>query len=316
MDRPSKFPEVEEELVKWLVETQRSKTVLSDAMIRAKAKETARDLHIPDDKFKASSGWVENFKHRHGIRGGVWQGVGKNSRVARALGAGALDDNDTVLSPLNPAFDARLDIMDDQDSVAPSNFGGDMDDGAESEESAELETEHHRNGGSLSSTSMTLQPAWQCPSDTPTSADVPVSSAHAMHRSDPSSTMPQSMSQASLVQHQHHPSETSVHLEHISMSSHQHVPEPAHHSNMHDGSHHDSSSVYDASLAMYQPVPPIPSNKPVTFADAEMAYDTFLSFIDTAGQDLITYEQRQHLHQIKCALFQAGSGVPYDREQR
>lgn len=31
-------------------------------------------MGIGDDKFKASSGWVENYKHRHGIRKGIWEG--------------------------------------------------------------------------------------------------------------------------------------------------------------------------------------------------------------------------------------------------
>jgi hypothetical protein len=61
----------------WLKEHQekyqdRSVPPLSDHMIRSRAKEIARSLNIPEDKFKASSGWVENFKHRHNIRRGIW----------------------------------------------------------------------------------------------------------------------------------------------------------------------------------------------------------------------------------------------------
>ncbi|EIN12370.1 hypothetical protein PUNSTDRAFT_124253 [Punctularia strigosozonata HHB-11173 SS5] len=86
--RPSKFPEIEMELQKWLVEMDAAKQILTDASIRQKAKEVARTMEIPEDKFKASSGWIENFKHRHGIRRGVWQGDGKNTRAARAMGCG------------------------------------------------------------------------------------------------------------------------------------------------------------------------------------------------------------------------------------
>jgi Tc5 transposase DNA-binding domain len=54
-------------------------------------------LCITEDKFKASSGWVENFKHRHGIRGGVWHGEGRNTKMARALGAGTMGiDEDKI----------------------------------------------------------------------------------------------------------------------------------------------------------------------------------------------------------------------------
>jgi hypothetical protein len=48
---------------------------LSDQLIRNKAREIARSMNIGDDKFKASSGWIENFKHRHNIKRGVWVGV-------------------------------------------------------------------------------------------------------------------------------------------------------------------------------------------------------------------------------------------------
>ncbi|KAJ7601017.1 hypothetical protein C8J56DRAFT_730370, partial [Mycena floridula] len=81
--RPSKFPEIEEQMVKWLESTH---SQLTDNVLRVKAKTVARDLRIPEDKFKASAGWVENFKHRHGIRGGAWIGDGKNFHTARALG--------------------------------------------------------------------------------------------------------------------------------------------------------------------------------------------------------------------------------------
>ncbi len=56
---------------------------LTDSVIRNKAKEVAKQLQIPEDKFKASSGWVENFKHRHGIRRGQFHGNGRNARLGR-----------------------------------------------------------------------------------------------------------------------------------------------------------------------------------------------------------------------------------------
>ena len=59
-------------------------------------------LFITEDKFKASSGWVENFKHRHGIRGGVWHGEGRNTRMARALGAGTTGIDESKIEPFNP----------------------------------------------------------------------------------------------------------------------------------------------------------------------------------------------------------------------
>lgn len=98
--RPSKFPEIERELDKWLRANSKElrPQILSDQIIRNKAKDIARELHIPEEKFKASSGWVENFKHRHTIKRGVWMpGVTGNSAwipdaVANAQSVGGGED--------------------------------------------------------------------------------------------------------------------------------------------------------------------------------------------------------------------------------
>lgn len=69
--RPSKFPALEKRLLIILKQCTKDKVHLTDQLIRSKAREVAKDIGISDDKFKASSGWVENFKHRHNIRRGV-----------------------------------------------------------------------------------------------------------------------------------------------------------------------------------------------------------------------------------------------------
>jgi hypothetical protein len=74
-----------------LYECRDKKVQLTDSVIRNKAKEVAKQLQIPEDKFKASSGWVENFKHRHGIRRGQFHGNGRNSRLGRLHGVGVAD---------------------------------------------------------------------------------------------------------------------------------------------------------------------------------------------------------------------------------
>jgi len=68
---------------------------LTDSVIRNKAKEVGKQLQIPEDKFKASSGWVENFKHRHGIRRGQFHGNGRNARLGRLHGVDAGDSTTT-----------------------------------------------------------------------------------------------------------------------------------------------------------------------------------------------------------------------------
>ncbi|TDL23134.1 hypothetical protein BD410DRAFT_169686 [Rickenella mellea] len=76
--RPSKFPEIEAHMLPWLAECKRNGALITDAMIKAKSKEIGKDIGIGPNQFKGSSGWIENFKHRHGIRKGVWTGVGRN----------------------------------------------------------------------------------------------------------------------------------------------------------------------------------------------------------------------------------------------
>lgn len=70
---PSKFPALEKRLLIQLKQCSRDTppVTLTDQLIRNKAREVAKDIGITEDKFKASSGWVENFKHRHNIRRGV-----------------------------------------------------------------------------------------------------------------------------------------------------------------------------------------------------------------------------------------------------
>lgn len=72
--RPAKFAVIEERMHDWLVECQKARTPISDVMIRLKAKEVAKEVNVSEDKFKASAGWVENYKHRMGIKKGVWGG--------------------------------------------------------------------------------------------------------------------------------------------------------------------------------------------------------------------------------------------------
>ncbi|CAE7217975.1 unnamed protein product [Rhizoctonia solani] len=65
--RPSKFPEIETELLKWVKQCQENGTNITDTRIKAKAKECAAEIGLPEGKFKASSGWIENFKLRNNL---------------------------------------------------------------------------------------------------------------------------------------------------------------------------------------------------------------------------------------------------------
>ncbi|ESK94941.1 centromere binding protein b [Moniliophthora roreri MCA 2997] len=129
--RPSKFPEIESSMLSWLHSLHstaiqgngnspnfpKKSPLLSDTRLREKALSLAKEFQIPEDKFKASSGWVENFKHRHGIRNGIWEGAGRSKAIARALGIGAegrLDQDRAEMDP-EPYGD---------DPETPSEYGG------------------------------------------------------------------------------------------------------------------------------------------------------------------------------------------------
>ena len=71
-NRIAKFPRLEFRLEGWLEKLRAQGNInISDAMLRSKAKEIAKDLKLGEDKFKASAGWVENFKHRNNIVKGI-----------------------------------------------------------------------------------------------------------------------------------------------------------------------------------------------------------------------------------------------------
>ncbi|KAL5011767.1 hypothetical protein ScPMuIL_010318 [Solemya velum] len=65
--RGSKFPEVEQRLLKWFSYAQEQNIALSGEIIRRKARTIAAELNISQSEFECSSGWLERFKLRHGI---------------------------------------------------------------------------------------------------------------------------------------------------------------------------------------------------------------------------------------------------------
>lgn len=68
----SKFPVIEEDMRKALQVWAEQRVNITDHLIRTRALEVAVDCNVTPDMFKASSGWVENFKARHDIRRGEW----------------------------------------------------------------------------------------------------------------------------------------------------------------------------------------------------------------------------------------------------
>ena len=116
-----KYAPLEDLMIPWLDEQSKEKVILTDAMIRDKALEVALVKGPDYGKFKASPGWVENFKARMGIRKGVWHGNGKKRDIdaAFAFGGGAE-------SPRSPgARPKRVDIYPSPPPfVGPLQFAG------------------------------------------------------------------------------------------------------------------------------------------------------------------------------------------------
>lgn len=272
--RPSKFPDIEAELVQWLIEVKRNRIQLSDALIRAKAKETASALGITDDRFKASSGWVENFKHRHGIRQGVWHGNGRNLQRARAMGlVGNHLEEDPALSPLNPAFDGRT----------LNGHGSDFEDELDELDESPDGDDRHRQGY-MQTTSMALQPAWPEAND----------NGHSSSQSDPS--LSNNMASNDPPEYQEH--------EQQEFHTHSHIL--GHELQIIE----DQPGVYPQA---YEPVREIPDHSMPTLEGADEALNKVILYLDSTRSDLIDHEQRLVLDRIKRIFFQAISGIPIDR---
>lgn len=322
--RPSKFPEVEEALVEWLLQMkqQQQNTLLSDNLIRTKAKETARSLQIPDERFKASSGWVENFKHRHNIRKGVWQGHEKVLRASRGL-AGAQEHRrgatDTVLSPLNPAFEGRSEVANGHDSEEHSTMA-DGDDDMESEDEPEVPhplQSQSDTGPSLSQAplgpTLPLPRMWALQTDHLTAPNTPLSSAPPGNAHEP-------IPHQSFVHQRHEERQPDPVAADMNLSA---LPNPVQqHLQVTDPqqgvqlTHPDPSSQYTEPAVVYQPAPPITAGDTIAnIGEAEDAINKVIGFVDSRP-NLLSQTQRDVLHEIKCTLFQLGSGVPFDRNWR
>ncbi|GLB38452.1 putative centromere binding protein b [Lyophyllum shimeji] len=278
--RPSKFPEIEEEMEKWLEDCTQKKVAISDNAIRAKAKETARRLNIAEEKFKASSGWVENFKSRHNIRGGAWMAHDRAAHTARLV----LDwsgSQESVLSPLNPSLGGR------NERREMSTTAAHRDDDMDSRPSSGPGTQQGPPAGEQhisASPPMSAHSAWTSQSNNvPSAAPIP----------QPPLPAPPTAEQSSAL---------GTHQSDAHVSSHQHAPK----------GEHPVQQPYIEQAVYYHPEPPGPAALP-TLAEAEAAMNTLITYIDSARRDLLLPEERRTLSTIRYALFQEASGVPFDR---
>ncbi|KAG6890786.1 hypothetical protein C0995_003216 [Termitomyces sp. Mi166 len=271
-DRPSKFPEVEEELRKWVEECTARKLAISDNSIRERAKEVAKGLGIPPEKFKASSGWVENFKSRANIRGGIWHGYKKTSaRIididisspdAAASTSASTSPVPGSLSPMNSVFITDRAAL---ESMSPQRET-DMDLGA-----SPMEDRQH-------------------------AAPTPASEHHV----SPAVSTAVPWSGADITPSQPSPLSAHSHLEPVSYPHLQqyHLVTP-------------DTTTTNSQPDAGQFIPPErygPRRIP-TAAEAEEYADALIDFIDRQREDFINQEVRDALHTIKLALFKESHGL-------
>ncbi|KAI0328866.1 CenpB-DNA-bind-domain-containing protein [Cubamyces sp. BRFM 1775] len=146
--RPSKFPDLERRLAEWVKGVSAQGTILSDALLRQKARQIGDQQGYTADKFKASSGWLENFKHRHGIRRGVFVGMGE---VEREPAYGMDFSQPNPPSPAPPeSFSAQSPPREDRPSTTDYDIGARQDDRGSM----------HQNGEVMHPQSLAMQSAW------------------------------------------------------------------------------------------------------------------------------------------------------------
>jgi hypothetical protein len=66
--RVVKHPHLEQAMATWVLQMEHRKICLSDDLIQKKARTLATMMGIPAESFKASNGWLSNFKNRNGLK--------------------------------------------------------------------------------------------------------------------------------------------------------------------------------------------------------------------------------------------------------
>lgn len=183
--RPSKFPSLERRLEEWVKLASKAGKTLTDSVLRQKAREFGDEMGYTPEKFKASSGWLENFKHRHGIRRGVWHGNGYEDAKYRACGIDFIPPPDPNghtpsapyvirhYSPTPVPMPMEESSHGHGDANGHGHGHGDHDMGHESEEEDGREQDGMSTGASaMHPPPLSLQQAWpQMHEDAPTQGE-------------------------------------------------------------------------------------------------------------------------------------------------
>lgn len=97
VQRPIKFPAIENDVLQWVQERIQAGEAVTDASLREQAKLAAKRNGIKEEEFKASGGWIENFKQRNRIkRGKIVPARSERPRLVdedRASVSSSIDEN-------------------------------------------------------------------------------------------------------------------------------------------------------------------------------------------------------------------------------
>jgi len=323
--RPSKFPEIEAELVQWLTNCKKAKKPLTDALIRNKAKEVAKSMQIPEDKFKASSGWVENFKQRHGIRNGYYYADGRLKKLERAVGNHihlsprtskqrlALTDHimkhdlydvNAILTPCRSQWAvASPEALTRQHHkllsahVSEEEEDGDDDEPEDDDDQAMEASQLDASASSGPAASTSAAPAAQSDNHHPSHAQVNTAVA--------ADTSLSSASTLSTHSSEHLPIEGIMHgVAHEGTGSHQQQEhaDVAMHAALPDEPRTGDPSF---SFSMYQPAHMVHSGnaRPPSVAEADESINKLLLFLDAQPAGFVTHDQREILLSIKRSMF-------------
>jgi Tc5 transposase DNA-binding domain len=269
---------------------------ITDQLIRQRALSIAESFHITTDRFKGSSGWVENFKHRHNIRRGEW--LKANKMLPPDFTNHMSHSSAVPPTPVLMAYDQRLHMQGSE-----SQSSNCLSKPTRSHEDQYQDQEHVH--GRLSATTA----HWPEPMHN----DVQ-QSPHATSNSTMIDPVLQTQSPMSPMESDHPLTHSLQDIQH----SPEILPQHLHHHNQHQHNqqqHHHNQQPQAVVYSTYGQTlcgPGVPHLSP-TLAQAEEAINILITFLDTNGRGIIKDDERAKLIDIKCALFQAASGVPYER---
>ncbi|KAF9481187.1 hypothetical protein BDN70DRAFT_876659 [Pholiota conissans] len=305
--RPSKFPEIEWEMRQTLQIWSEQGVNITDNIIRKRALEIARSHDISADRFKGSSGWVENFKARHNIRRGEYCD-------AEVLGPISRSGVAPLLKPPPGSHQARAQAQQRQQQQQQNqSMGMGMNYAQSHHQQHQQHWQHSPDSGSgdsspgAGSSNLVLDPTLQNNAQSGQGgAHTPVQSQLAL---DPSA-----------IQHSPEGYDSSQYGQ----------PLPSHHHHLMNQPYTNPGPTITTSIEPRMAgvqhtvcsqgadgelisMAVVGENPPPTLQEAEDAMTLVIRYLDACAPNLVTPDEREAMTHVKCALFQHANGMPYVR---